>query len=82
MSVEVYVSSYDNEPRLLSFYGKTLDPQIGNVTLNSCHRSNPSLVPVTGMSDRIFYELFLLCSQLSRSYVLEHHDSIIPLSIL
>ena len=62
MSVEVYVSSCDNESRLLSFYGKTLDPQIGSVTLNSCHRSNPSLVPVTGMSDRIICELFLLCS--------------------
>ena len=35
MSVEVYVSFCDNKPRLLSFYGKTLDSQIGSITLNS-----------------------------------------------
>ena len=46
----------------VSFYERTLDPQIRSVILNSCHRSKPSLIPVTGMSDRIFCELFLLCS--------------------
>ena len=74
MSVVVLVSSCDNEPRLFSSVLRKdtriavsdRGSQIGSVTVNSYHRSFPSLVPVTGMSDRIFCELFLLRSPVVR----------------